>query len=141
MLPFWESDAFAARVAPVDIQTFEKQLLLVAKAGVYPLVAGSNGEASHLTHEERVVLIKTARRTLDDAGLETMPIIAGTGTGSTRETLELTKEAAETGADYAIVIISGYFAGALANNKKALKAYWKEISEKSPIPIMMYNCT
>ena len=48
--------------------------------------------------------------------------------------------AAEAGADYVIVICSGYFAGALAGNRKALKAFWSEVSEKSPIPVIIYNC-
>ncbi len=99
------------------------------------------GEAPHLSHSERIAVIKAARNALDDAGFTSMPIIAGTGAGSTRETIELTKEAAEAGADYAIVICSGYFAGALVNNKKALKAFWTEVAAKSPIPVIIYNCT
>lgn len=99
------------------------------------------GEAIHLSHSERVALIQTARAALDEAGLAQFPIIAGTGSGSTRETIELTKEAAAAGADYAIVIASGYFAGVLSGNRKALKAFWAEVSEKSPIPIIVYNCT
>lgn len=98
------------------------------------------GEAHHLSHAERTLLIRTARQVLDDAGLHSMPIIAGTGVGSTRETLEVTKEAAQAGADYAIVIASGYFAGVLANNRQALKDFWSEVAEKSPIPVMIYNC-
>ncbi len=113
----------------------------VAKAGVRPLVSGSMGEAPHLSHSERITVIKAARKALDDTGFASMPIIAGTGAGSTRETIELSKEAAEAGADYAIVICSGYFAGALANNKKALKAFWTEVAAKSPIPVIIYNCT
>jgi 4-hydroxy-2-oxoglutarate aldolase len=98
------------------------------------------GEAIHLSHAERVTLIKAARKALDDAGCLEMPIISGTGAGSTRETIELCKKAAEAGSDYAIVIASGYFSGALANNKTALKNFWVEVSQNSPIPVMIYNC-
>lgn len=104
------------------------------------MLAGTMGEAHHLSHQERVDLIKTTRQALDDAGFKEVPIISGSGAGSTRETIELSKEAAAAGADYVIVIISGYFAGALAGNKKALKAFWSEVSEKSPIPVIIYNC-
>ena len=104
------------------------------------MVAGTMGEAIHLSRSERIVLIKAARRALDSAGKFDMPVIAGTGVGSTRETVELCKEAAEAGSDYAIAIASGYFAGALANNTSALKAFFKEVSEKSPIPVIIYNC-
>lgn len=96
------------------------------------------GEGIHLTHSERVILIKTARRALDEAGLVDVPIVAGTGTGSTRETVELCHEAATAGADFVIVITSGYFAGALT--REALRAYFVEVSEKSPLPVIVYNC-
>jgi len=97
------------------------------------------GEAIHLSHTERAALIRAARKALDLANLTAVPIIAGTGAGSTRETLDLTEQAAASGADYVLVIASGYFSGILANNKTALRNFWKEVSEKSPIPVMIYN--
>lgn len=112
----------------------------MASAGVGPLLAGSMGEAHHLSHSERATLIKCARRALDGASLQHVPIIVGTGAGSTRETIELSKEATAAGADYAIVITSGYFAGALIPSRKALKTFFTEVAEKSPIPVMIYNC-
>lgn len=98
------------------------------------------GEGVHLSHADRVALIKTTREALDDAKFTDTPIIIGTGAGSTRETVQLSKEAAEAGADYVIVITPGYFAGALAGNRKALKAFFTEVAEKSPIPVIIYNC-
>ncbi|KAI0647038.1 dihydrodipicolinate synthetase [Trametes meyenii] len=130
---------FAPETEDLDLPTFASHIVRLAKAGVRPLLSGSMGEAHHLSHAERVTLIKTARKALDEAGFTTIPIIAGTGAGSTRETVQLSIEAAEAGADYAIVIISGYFVGALAGNRKALKAFWAEVAEKSPIPIIIYN--
>lgn len=122
----------------VDLESFSSHVVRLAKANVRPLIAGSMGEGIHLTHSERVTLIKTARRALDEAGLVDVPIVAGTGTGSTRETVELCHEAATAGADFVIVITSGYFAGALT--REALKAYFVEVSEKSPLPVIVYNC-
>ncbi|KDR81682.1 hypothetical protein GALMADRAFT_59768 [Galerina marginata CBS 339.88] len=130
---------FLPETEDLDIPSFEKHIVRLATAGVGPLIAGSMGEAIHLSHSERVKLIHAGRKALDNAGLSHIPIIAGTGAGSTRETIELTNEAAAAGADYAIVIASGYFAGALASSRAALKAFWVEVSEKSPIPIMIYN--
>ena len=98
------------------------------------------GEAHHVSHDERAELIKAARNALDEAGLNDVPLIAGTGAGSTRETLFLCNQAAKYGADAAIVIASGYFAGVLANNRAALKAFWTEVAEKSPLPVIIYNC-
>ncbi|KAI0934274.1 hypothetical protein AcV5_006172 [Taiwanofungus camphoratus] len=123
----------------LDLRSLKQHTVLVAKAGVVPLLAGSMGEGHHLTHAERIALIQAARGALDNADLKHVPIIAGTGSGSTRETIEICMEAAKAGADYAIVIASGYFAGVLAGNRKALKAFWKDVSEKSPIPVLIYN--
>ncbi|KZT37998.1 aldolase [Sistotremastrum suecicum HHB10207 ss-3] len=123
----------------LDIPSFEAHVTRVGLAGVGILVCGSMGEAPHLSHEERVILIKAARRALDKAGLHHAPIVAGTGSHSLRETLHLTRAAAQAGADYSIVICSGYFAGAIANDKQALKAFWSEVAAKSPIPVIIYN--
>ncbi|KAJ6502470.1 hypothetical protein C8R45DRAFT_818662 [Mycena sanguinolenta] len=123
----------------LDLPSFESHVVRIASAGVGPLIAGSMGEAIHLSHAERLVLIRAARKALDAAGLTTVPLIVGTGAASTRETIELTKAAAAAGADYSIVIASGYFAGALAGKHAALKAFWTEVAEKSPIPVMIYN--
>ncbi|OJT08184.1 L-threo-3-deoxy-hexylosonate aldolase [Trametes pubescens] len=130
---------FAPETEDIDLQSFSAHVVRLAKAGVKPLLSGSMGEAHHLSHAERATLIKTARQALDEAGFTSVPIIAGTGAGSTRETVELSVEAAAAGADYTIVICSGYFAGALAGNRKALKAFWTEVAEKSPIPVIIYN--
>jgi len=123
----------------LDLDAFEKHVLRTALAGVRPLLSGSMSEAIHLSHDERSTLIRTARKVLDNAGLDKMPIISGVGAGSTRECIEFANEAADAGADCTIAICSGYFAGALAGNKKALKAFWTEISQESPIPVMIYN--
>ncbi|TDL21558.1 dihydrodipicolinate synthetase [Rickenella mellea] len=123
----------------LDLASFEAQVLRISQAGVIPLLSGTMGEAHHLSHKERSTLIHVARRALDSAGLTHVPIVSGTGAGSTRETVELCAEAAASGADAAIVIISGYFAGVLGSHKRALKAFWSEVSQKSPIPVIIYN--
>lgn len=116
---------------------FERHILHLAKAGMGILLCGSMSEGHHLEESERLTLIKSARRVLDEAGFTHVPIVAGTGSGTTRKTIELTKQAADAGADYAIVITSGYYAGAL--DPAALKAFFIEVAEASPIPIMIYN--
>lgn len=121
-----------------DIPSFESHVVRVATAGVNPLLSGTMGEAAHLSHAERVKLIQSARKALDNAGFLDTPIIAGTGAASTRESVELANEAAAAGADYAIVLTVGVFAGALT--KPSLKAHFIEVAQKSPIPLIIYNC-
>jgi L-threo-3-deoxy-hexylosonate aldolase len=98
------------------------------------------GESIHLSNEERVGLIRVVRDVLEELDLPHMPIIAGAGAGSTRETIQLCTLVAAAGADFAMVIISGYFASALAGNRRALKDFWVDVAENSPIPILIYNC-
>ncbi|KAJ9093472.1 hypothetical protein QFC19_008331 [Naganishia cerealis] len=121
----------------IDVPTFTGHVVRLAQANVWPVICGSMGEAHHLTNEERVTLIKAARQALDQNGLKDTPIMAGTGTGATKLTIQLTKEAAEAGADFSIVIASGYYAGALS--QAALKKFFVDVADASPIPVMVYN--
>lgn len=83
------------------------------------VVNGSMGEAHHLTREERKLLIQTARQVLDENQLTNIQLVAGTGGNSTRETIELTKDAAEAGAQSAMVIAPGELRRALNWRRRA----------------------
>ena len=124
----------------IDLQGLEKHVAYLARAGVRPLLAGSMGEGIHLAHGERTRLIHSARKALDTAGFLDVPIIVGAGGGSTRETIALCEEVGAAGADAAIVITPGYFAGVLANHRPALKEYFTEVAGRSPVPVLIYNC-
>lgn len=124
----------------IDLQGLEKHVVYLAHAGVRPLLAGSTGEGIHLARGERTRLIHSARKALDTAGFLDVPIIVGTGGGSTRETIALCEEVGAAGADAAIVITPGYFAGVLMNHRPALKEYFTEVAGKSPVPVLIYNC-
>jgi len=65
----------------------------LARSGVTGLVLqGSNGEAAHLTHQERSLTVRTVRSALDEAGFLDFPLIVGTGAPSVRETVVLCKQ-------------------------------------------------
>ncbi|WRT69660.1 uncharacterized protein IL334_006650 [Kwoniella shivajii] len=121
----------------LDLDTYRKHVVKLAKVGMQPVVCGSMGEAFHLTDDERFTLFKETRKALDEAGLHDTVIIAGTGGNSTRQTIRLSKLAAEAGADVVIVIPPGYYAGAL--QKPALKQFFMDVQAASPIPVMIYN--
>lgn len=124
----------------LDLAAFSKHVKFVASAGTVPVIAGSMGEAIHLTHQERSQLIRTCRSTLDENGLTNMPVVTGIGAASTRETIQLAEKAAEAGADFVMVIPPGYYAGALcAENKKALKRFFIDVAEASKLPVILYN--
>ncbi|BGO99517.1 hypothetical protein RTBOTA2_002597 [Rhodotorula toruloides] len=122
----------------LDLETYKKHVQFVARGGVNIVALGSMGESVQLTHEERNQVVKAARSALDaDSSLSQVPLIAGTGANSTKETIELTKVAAEAGADFAMVISPGYFAGAMS--RKAIKQFFVDVAEASPIPVLVYN--
>lgn len=113
-----------------------KHAVDMARTGLGLVLLGTMGEASHLTHSERTSLIRAVTTAVREAGLS-VPIVAGTGAGSTRETIELCVEAAEAGADQVMVIPPGYYAGAM--DKVALKQLFFDVAEASPIPVFVYN--
>ena len=71
------------------------------------LVQGSNGEAQHLSHDERKEAIRLTRATLDENGFQNVLVIAGTGGQSTKETKKLCVDAKEAGASHALVLTPG----------------------------------
>ncbi|GAA5987215.1 hypothetical protein JCM10908_001862 [Rhodotorula pacifica] len=122
----------------LDLEAFKQHVKWIATAGVGIVALGSSGEAVHLSHDERRQLLRAAREVLDsEPSLAKIPLIAGTPASSTRETIQLTQHAAECGADFAMVITPGYFAGALT--RAAIKQFFIDVAEASPIPILVYN--
>ncbi|GAA5999663.1 dihydrodipicolinate synthase family protein [Rhodotorula paludigena] len=122
----------------LDLESYKKHVRFVASAGVGIVALGSSGEAVHLTRDERNVLISATREVLDgDSALAGIPLIVGTSASSTRETIEFAKDAARLGADFGMVISPGYFAGALT--REAIKQFYVDVAEASPIPILVYN--
>lgn len=89
----------------LDVHAITRHVIRLARSGVTGiLVQGSNGEAQHLSHEERKLAIRTTRNALKANHLEHVVIIAGTGAQSGKETKELCKEAALEGAQFALVL-------------------------------------
>ncbi|KAL8702764.1 MAG: hypothetical protein Q9201_004065 [Fulgogasparrea decipioides] len=129
---------FAPDTEDLDLDTISKHAVRLAKAGVAGLTTqGSNGEAVHLTHQERKLVTKATRNALDSAGFHAMPIIVGCGSQSTRETIELCREAMTSGGDYALVLPPSYYKAMY--KPECLIEFFEEIAEASPIPILIYN--
>ncbi|KAJ5937798.1 hypothetical protein N7454_004140 [Penicillium verhagenii] len=123
----------------IDYETYKSHLLNLATKGMVPVCAGSLGEAVHLSFEERTSLIRFIRATLDGAGLQSTPIVAGVGGLSTRETVQLTQAAAEAGADAGMVILPAYYAASLNTDSEQVIQYYVDICAASPIPLLLYN--
>ena len=118
----------------LDLMTLRRHIQRLAETGVAGyVVMGTNGEAVHLTTEERRQMIETAR---DVAG-ENASILAGCGEQSTRATIANCQQAARSGADAALVLPPFYFKGRM--NSHALIAHYRTVADNSPLPVVIYN--
>jgi len=100
-------------------------------------VQGSNGEAQHLSHDERKAAIRFTRNTLDENGFSQVLVIAGTGAQSTRESIKLCHDAKEAGATFALVLTPSTWVPAMSRD--AILRFHKTVADNSPIPTMVYN--
>jgi 2-keto-3-deoxy-L-rhamnonate aldolase len=82
-------------------------------------------------------LIKSQRKTLDEAGYKDRPIIAGTATQNIEETIQQIKESKEAGAESVLVLSPGYFATAV--NQTGIQKWFEAVADKSELPIMIYH--
>ena len=97
------------------------------------VVLGSNGEGVYLDAQEKVPVWETARRAISPGKL----LIAGTGCESTRGTIALTREAAQAGADAALVVTPHYYGAKMTPD--SLVHHYEAVADASPIPILIYN--
>ncbi|KAH8660027.1 dihydrodipicolinate synthetase family protein [Xylariales sp. PMI_506] len=129
---------FTADESAIDEKVTREHAVRLAKAGVAGLVThGSNGEAVHLDHAERSAVTRATREALDAAGFSNLPVIVGCGAQSTRETIQLCKEAAEAGGAAALVLPPAYYGGLLT--KAHIHAHFRAVADASPIPLLIYN--
>ena len=129
--------AFTALVTPfkngkIDFEAFEKLIEFQIKNGIHGLVpCGTTGESATLSHQEHKDVIKFVVKTVNGR----VPVIAGSGSNSTQEALELTEFAKETGADGALVITPYYN----KPTQEGLYRHFKLIAETVDIPVVVYN--
>jgi len=97
--------------------------------GIVP--CGTTGESATLSHEEHDRVIEITI----DAVKKRVPVVAGTGSNSTREAIRLTKHAYEVGAD-AVLMVSPYYN---RPTQEGLYQHYKAVAEEVPIPIFPYN--
>ncbi len=97
------------------------------------VVAGSTGEAPYLTGPERLRLTEITRRVVKPPEL----VIVGTGQESTRETLNLSREAFQRGADAVLAVTPNYFKSRM--DGAALGAHYRTLADKLRRPVIMYN--
>lgn len=130
---------FHADTEELDIPAIRKHAVRLAKAGLVGLVTmGSNGEAVHLTREERKTVTRESRSALDEAGYKNVTIIAGASEQSVRGTVELAKECAEAGAEYVLIVPPSYYRYVVGNDE-SIYEFFTAVADQSPLPVILYN--
>jgi 4-hydroxy-tetrahydrodipicolinate synthase len=124
--PFEESGA-VDEAAARELAAF---LLENGSHGV--VVAGSTGEAATLDDTEHISLLRAVVDEIGDRAL----VACGTGTNDTRHSIELTKAAAEAGAEAALIVTPYYN----KPNQAGIVAHFEAIAEAVPgLPLIAYN--
>lgn len=95
------------------------------------VVIGSTGEAATLNEAERGLIIQHALEQSNGR----VPIIAGTGTNSTDQTIHLTRQAFNLGID-ACLLVAPYYN---RPTQEGLYLHFKSIAEAVPVPLILYN--
>lgn len=124
--PFGESGA-------IDHDAARRLAAHLLEHGSHGLViAGSTGECPTLTDTEEIELLRSVRAEVGDEVL----VVCGTGTNDTRHSCELTKMAAEAGADASLVVVPYYN----KPNPAGIKAHFETVAAAVPeLPMVMYN--
>ena len=92
---------------------------------------GTTGESPTLTHDEH-------KRVVDlviEHAAGRIPVVAGTGSNSTHEAIDLTIHAAKSGADAALLVVPYYN----KPTQRGLYEHYKAIAESSDLPLIIYN--
>ncbi len=95
------------------------------------VICGTTGEASTLSHEEHIDVIKHCVQTVNHR----VPVIAGTGSNSTETAIYLSQEAEKAGAD-AVLLVTPYYNKA---TQKGLYVHFKDTADAISLPCILYN--
>lgn len=116
----------------VDYDIFEKLLERQLKNGIHGIVpCGTTGESPTLSNEEHDKVIEVTVEIVK----KRIPVLAGTGSNSTREAIERTKHAERAGADGALIMTPYYN----KPTQEGIYQHFKAIHDATNIPIIIYN--
>ena len=116
----------------LDEDTYRKLIDYHLKNGTNGVVpGGTTGESPTLSHSEHKKIIQIAVKECKGK----IPIIAGTGSNSTDEAIDLSKYAEKAGSD-ALLVVTPYYN---KPTQEGLYQHYKKINDNVGIPIIIYN--
>lgn len=95
------------------------------------IAVGTTGESATLDHQEHIEVI----RLVIEQAAGRIPVIAGTGSNSTTEAIELTQQAYQAGAS-ACLIVTPYYN---KPTQEGLYQHYRKLAETVPVPQILYN--
>jgi len=129
--------SFVALITPfrdgaIDDKAFQSQVAFQIQEGTHGVVpCGTTGESPTLTHDEHKRVVELCI----EVAKGRIPVIAGTGSNSTEEAIELTRHAKEAGADAALIVTPYYN----KPTQEGLYRHFKAIHDAVDLPILIYN--
>lgn len=118
----------------IDVGRLRELVEYHIEAGTHAIVAaGTTGEAGTLTHEEKLLVIKT----VVDQARERIPVIGGTAANSTKACIELTQQAMACGVHAVLIMTPAY----IRPTQEGLYQHYSQIANTAAIPIILYNVT
>lgn len=116
----------------VNYEAFRKLIEFQIENGTDAIiVCGTTGEASTLSHEEHLDVIRYCVEVVDHR----IPVIAGTGSNCTETAIYLSQEAEKYGVD-GLLLVSPYYNKATQNG---LYQHFRKTAESVKIPVILYN--
>ncbi|MCH3922527.1 4-hydroxy-tetrahydrodipicolinate synthase [Limosilactobacillus sp.] len=139
MTSLQNADLLTAIVTPfndqneLDFASLEKLTNhLIAQGSNGFVIGGTTGETPTLSHDEKLELYRHFGQIIDGR----FPVIAGTGSNNTQETIDFTNEVAQIdGVDYALVVVPPYN----KPNQRGMIAHFTAVADQVNIPIIIYN--
>jgi len=116
----------------LDDRAFQKLVEWQIDQGTHGLVpCGTTGESPTLTHDEHRRVVELCI----EGAAGRVPVIAGTGSNSTAEAVELTRHAKSAGAD-GVLVVTPYYN---KPTQEGLYLHFKAINDCTDLPIVIYN--
>jgi 4-hydroxy-tetrahydrodipicolinate synthase len=120
------------RNGKIDEKAFGDLIEFQIKNGTDAIIpCGTTGESATLTHEEHHRVVAFTVKTVN----KRVPVIAGAGSNSTSETVDLTRHAKQAGVDGALLITPYYN----KPTQEGLYRHFKHVAEAVDLPILLYN--
>lgn len=116
----------------VDYESFAKNIeFQIANGTDAIIVCGTTGEASTLSHEEHLDVIRYCVKCVNGR----IPVVAGTGSNCTETAIYLSQEAEKAGVD-GLLVVTPYYNKA---TQKGLYEHFKMVADSVKVPVILYN--